>query len=803
MVVLRNIEESPLKLTYDESKWDDSIDFNLDKKYESRIKGMKDKFTLQGILLFISDYSKKKEDGTLETWNESTLRIIHSIFYFKKQQLFPKGEWKEEKEQLLAYHMGVSLFKKQWLPSGRGLKSMSKEFVKIFGCLACNNCAYATTDMFMDGEESDNLSFAKSAQWSMFLLMLGAGVGFDNKWKGKVYLPLKEFEKSQLYKISDDREGWVYSLYLLMESYLSPDKGEIFFDYSGIRKKGEPIKTYGGISGGPEPLILLHKQIRSFFECFYRVHEENVQPKDSIRQSMEEMLSYDDVFKAKFQTISETYESIDPSLKTYNHSRLITDIFNCIARCVASGNVGRSSEISLSTIDDDEFIALKNFFINPERDPFAWMSNNSIIANSPEEYDTIAKKLPPLILLNGEPGIVNNYFVNQPRKRRRGRKSRRHPRSCGFNPCAEVPLGPFGICNVPNVCPTNCMDKNGKMNYDILFKACRHAAMYASILSCIPTFEERSQKMLDETHRIGVSMDSLFALKEIMGYQEVISLMDKCFNIIEETCDEYVFNITGVYPIAHTSIKPNGKMYLLADVIGGLNALIEGRYVELRRAISIHDPLCDLLIKAGFLHEKKKNDPDKMLFIIPIDQGPCRTAKEVCPWEILSFMVDILDHFVNNAISSTISIDKNMTVKDLERMISFFLPRSAGFSFLPFESKRILKLANGDELVLDLEKHNDETTRFLKDLKEMIEEDKKKRLTDILPQEEYERGLELPFQSYEQKPFKAISKERYDYLISITPELESEMFFERTDLNEGDGESLKYCDGGKCEINVF
>ena len=104
----------------------------------------------------------------------------------------------------------------------------------------------------------------------MDCLMNGVGVGFTTYWRGTSTKPDKE--DSELYVIPDSREGWVESLILLMCAYIdSPKYGKNKFpkfDYSEIRKQGVPIKGFGGLSSGPEPLMKMHKRIEGYLDAF-------------------------------------------------------------------------------------------------------------------------------------------------------------------------------------------------------------------------------------------------------------------------------------------------------------------------------------------------------------------------------------------------------------------------------------------------------------------------------------------------------------------------------------------------------
>lgn len=123
-----------------------------------------------------------------------------------------------------------------------------------------------------------------------------------------------------------------------------------------IRPAGVPLKTFGGTSSGPGPLIELHKLVR---ELMYR--------------------------RVGYRI----------------NSRDIVDLMNYIGKCVIAGNIRRVAEIALGGAFDKDFISLKDYEKNPDRASFGWVSNNSIFAELGMDYSDIADK----IRINGEPGL--------------------------------------------------------------------------------------------------------------------------------------------------------------------------------------------------------------------------------------------------------------------------------------------------------------------------------------------------------------------------------------------------------------
>ena len=188
---------------------------------------------------------------------------------------------------------------------------------------------------------------AKPFCFLMDMSMLGVGVGFDTKGAGKIEVKRPNSNRAtEVYTISDDREGWVESVKLLIESYLL-GTAPIEFIYEKIREAGLPIKGFGGVSSGPEPLIKLHQNIREVLD------------------------------KNSGEPISITS---------------IVDIMNMIGVCVVAGNVRRTAEIVFGDASSDEYLDLKNYKVNPRRVNYGWTSNNSVFAQLGMNYSDCAER---------------------------------------------------------------------------------------------------------------------------------------------------------------------------------------------------------------------------------------------------------------------------------------------------------------------------------------------------------------------------------------------------------------------------
>ena len=306
--------------------------FKLSENFISKYKRKKAPFGFNGLgeLVYMRTYSRIKEDGKNERWWETVQRVVEGTYSMQMNHIESHQlGWNPWQAQKSAQDMYDRIFTMKILPPGRGLWAMGTAITEEKGLYAAlNNCAFVSTKTLKD-------DYSKPFCFLMDASMLGVGVGFDTKGAGEILVKGVDIKRDeQNFQIPDTREGWVESLQHLLESYFH-GQGEVVFDYSLIRLAGEPIKGFGGVSSGPEPLEEVH---------------------DSIRQVLEGNVG---------QPITIT---------------TIVDIMNLIGKCVVAGNVRRTAEIVFGDPDSEEYLDLKNYKENPHREQYGWRSNNSIFA---------------------------------------------------------------------------------------------------------------------------------------------------------------------------------------------------------------------------------------------------------------------------------------------------------------------------------------------------------------------------------------------------------------------------------------
>ncbi len=617
------------------------------------------KFGFNGLgeVVFRRTYSRDNE-----SWNDVVKRVIEGVMSIRKEHFVRNSlEWNDSHWQEFAKEMAMSLFNMEWMPPGRGLWMMGTDFMYARGSTSLNNCSAVDT--------KDDLVHA--AEWTMDCLMNGVGVGFSTNWRGEATKPNKE--DTVTFTIPDSREGWLESLTKLLCSYINSKKyGKnkySIMDYSQIRPSGTPIKGFGGVSSGPEPLKKLHQRVESYLDAF-------------CDQKLEARVKTWKEITDEVSGKSEWKEVEVDICKPYDHTRLIADIFNAIGACVVAGNVRRSAEIALGNVNDQTFINLKNYVENPERGEIGWMSNNSVVLNSDHDYEDFSY-IPDMarrIIDNGEPGMINLYNIQK-----FGRYGKEMEDKANLvNPCGEIPLESFELCNLAEVFPPRC--KNGER----YFQALKFATFYASTVSLLPTHRSETNAVIAKNRRIGVSISGVaqWASGEVdpewggMNYTKMTKFLREGYKVVRAE-NKKLAQLAGVpESIRVTTVKPSGSISLLAGVTAGVHYPVS-RYAIRRMRIGADSPLVKVLQDAGVPNEPDSYSDNTLVFSFAIDHGNVRPCEEVSPWEQFSLVATMQRCYADNCVSATIYFDKEKDAADVEKMLAMYIPILKSVSMLP------------------------------------------------------------------------------------------------------------------------
>ena len=599
--------------------------FKLSENFLNKFKRKKAPFGFNGLgeLVYMRTYSRIKEDGKNERWWETVQRVVEGTYTMQKNWIDQHQlGWNPWQAQASAQDMYERIFTMKFLPPGRGLWAMGTAITEEKGLYAAlNNCAFVSTKTIKE-------DYAKPFCFLMDASMLGVGVGFDCKGAGEIVVKGVDTSKEkQEYQIPDTREGWVESLKLLLETYFH-GQAPIKFDYSIVRPAGVAIKGFGGVSSGPKPLEEVHETIRGVLE------------------------------KNSGEPITTT---------------TIVDIMNLIGKCVVAGNVRRTAEIVFGEPDDEEYLDLKNYKVNPHREQYGWTSNNSIFAELGMDYTEAAERIND----NGEPGFAWLENMRKFSRMKNGGDNKDH-RVMGGNPCLEQSLESYELC---------CLVETFPANHDSLEdyqRTLKYAYLYAKSVTLGKTHWSDTNRVMLRNRRIGCSVSGVAQFITQRGLHELKNWLETGYDTIQDWDKQYSDWFAVPKSIKTTSVKPSGTVSLLAGATPGLH-YPESRFYLRRIRVSKYSELIEPMIKSGYKVEPAFGSEDTTMVVeVPVDVGEgIRTVSELSIWEQFSLAAFMQKHWADNQVSCTVTFDPETEGKMIPQVLNYYQYQLKGISLLP------------------------------------------------------------------------------------------------------------------------
>jgi len=371
------------------------------------------KDSLYSQFIFTSRYARYIDSkNRRETWSETVKRYFDFI-----------GESLKEKHNydIAPYYDELynAVLKHDIMPSMRALMTAGPAAKKNH--VALYNCAYLPMDDM------------KSFDEEMAILMSGTGVGYSvesDNVKQLPELPDTFFESDTTIIFDDSRLGWSKGyrefLSLLMIGQIPK------WDVSKLRPAGARLKTMGGRSSGPDPLVELLRFTLNTFK------------------------------KAAGRRLT-TLEAHDIACK--------------VADIVVVGGVRRSALISLSDLNDDRMRDAKSGTWW-KTNPYRRLANNSAVYNEKPDMGVFMKEWLSLYESHsGERGIVSRKAIRRVIDNANEYRSinfedapqRDTNHEFGVNPClhpdsmVETIHGRVKIKDIKEPTMVYSMDKNGKL----------------------------------------------------------------------------------------------------------------------------------------------------------------------------------------------------------------------------------------------------------------------------------------------------------------------------------------------------
>jgi hypothetical protein len=442
----------------------------------------------------------------------------------------------------------------------------------------------------------------KNSEHVHYKLALDKDLLVDTLHIDKAYHVFDPSKTKETFLIPDSREGWVESVGMVIDAFFRGNALPIF-DYSIIRPRGTPIKSFGGVAEGPEPLKLCHENLIAFF----------------------------------LDRIGKQITSSD-----------IVDIFNELGNCVVSGNVRRSAQILLGEPQDQAFISLKHDTVNH---PNSWNSNNSILAELGMDYSQIAQH----IYDNGEPGLM--WMDNVRKYARIGELNARDAGAMGTNPCGEITLFSWEACNLVENFPSR------HDSLEDLKLTLKQSYLYAKTITLFPSHSKRTNNIQGKNARIGCSLSGVQNMRAKLGVHEMYRWMDEGYQFIDEIDKIYSDWFQCRRSIKKTAIKPSGTITkLVPEVDEGVHHATANYYLK-NMIFSRDNYMVQAYRDAGYDVRPLPEQPDTAVLIsLPVHKKHIvRTEYEAAEsiFEQLEVIAGVQTYWADNQVSVTIKFHQH------------------------------------------------------------------------------------------------------------------------------------------------
>ena len=604
-----------------------------------------------GQQVFDRTYSRTKEDGSKETFNEVVSRMVAGNVALVDQEFIDVGEV-ERLITLISEHKLVPAGRHWWVSGVPG-----RQFL-----FSCHRAGW--TDQL-----ADHVGFTFDE------LMKGGGVGanYSDEYMSRMHrirrqlfvrtsychddidelsaveqdYPSKMNDRLGFveFTVDDTREGWVHALeYLCRLSQLEGNDLYVTFNVDSVRPRGSLIHGFGGTASGPGPLI--------------------------------KMLT--DVARILNRAVGTKLTGLE-----------CMDIDHAIASCVIAGNVRRSARMSIKLWRDDDIME----FINLKANGGHWTTNISVevdyqfwdaIKNNDPHAESVLLSIADGMHRNGEPGLFNSFIASH---------GERGDVRC-TNPCGEIALEEWEQCNLGhiNLARIQCEEE---------FEECaRLMARWLIRATCAKGSAWRQWEVVQRNRRIGVGILGFQEwawnwcgdkYSEVSYSAEATQRLENLRAAVDDEAAWYATHLGVPTPVKTTTVAPTGTVAKMSGVTEGIHPVYARHFIR-RVRYAVGDPSLQEAIDAGLHCERDNNNPNTMVVEYPcrdsamdiVPAGDLDTSDELSIYQKLIVQRMVQRAWANNAVSYTVNFDPKLdSPHQIAELLRKFGPELKGTTFMP------------------------------------------------------------------------------------------------------------------------
>lgn len=585
-----------------------------------------------GYITYKRTYARRLNESDSNSATEEWENTVDRILRGAREQLhvgFSVDEEKRLSDHLLSLRCSVA---------GRFLWQLGTSTVSKLGLASLQNCACVCVDEPI-----------RPFTWTMDMLMLGCGVGFNIQKEYVYELPKvsSEFvgpkrvdESGADFIVPDSREGWVKLLeYTLRAAFDSSAKRGFSYSTQLVRGAGATIKGFGGTASGPE---ILCTGIGEISAIIAGRKGKKLRPIDCL------------------------------------------DIMNIIGSIVVAGNVRRSAQIAIGDMDDFQYIRSKRWDLGSIPN---WRanSNNSVVCN---DFSLLPEEVWKGYMGNGEPfGLINLRLAR--REGRHGERQYPDKEVIGFNPCAEQSLGNYETCCLAEIFLPNIRSSDELFDVaSLLYRVCKHSLN-------LPCHNKETEEIVHKNQRMGIGITGY-----LQATEDQRSWLRDAYTRLRAYDLEYSTRKGFPVSIKLTTIKPSGTLSLLPGVTSGCHPAFANFLIR-RIRLAADSPLVEAIKRSGYRVEYVRNFDQTLNYSTVVAEFPfsypkgTRVASDMSAIDQLEVVRRLQADWSDNAVSCTVYYRKEELddikaylrkyYNDNFKSLSFLLQNEHGFDQAPLE----------------------------------------------------------------------------------------------------------------------